>query len=94
MLQGDKDMGATIPDRPELHIAIGAPAGEPQAIAGTKAWKREYAHGLAVVNPSKTRSATLDLGMSPYTDLQGKTVRGTISIPPATGMVLLKASLK
>ena len=73
------DMGA-------YHITIGHPTSSRQEINGVQV--REYSGGIALVNPSASRTATFALSRA-ATDLAGTMVSGDAVLPPATGLVLL-----
>ncbi len=72
---------------PELYVPLGEPLGEPQQ-QGT-VWMRQYQNGLVFVNPSSTQDAMISLGVHPFRDLQGRVFAGDVTIPPASGWVLL-----
>jgi hypothetical protein len=53
-------------------------------------WTRQYDNGIVVVNPSSTSSGTLSLGGSLFYDLQGRQLTGNVTVPPTTGLILLR----
>jgi Hypothetical glycosyl hydrolase family 15 len=63
---------------------LGAPTGGKQAVG--VGWLRRYAAGVAVVNPDPSVSQTFSLGGT-YVDQDGVR-RSTVTLSPATGMVL------
>jgi hypothetical protein len=63
---------------------VGAPRGAPVAANGI--WRRKFARGLVVVNPSGTLSLTAALGGT-YVKVDGSRV-AAIALPPHTGLVL------
>jgi hypothetical protein len=64
--------------------SIGVPTGSKQAVG--VGWMRRYAAGVAVVNPDPSASQTFSLGRT-YVDEDGVR-RSTVTLRPATGMVL------
>lgn len=72
----------------EFNAAIGSPAGA--MYSSQNVYWRSYSHGLSLVNPSATKSYTVQLNGS-YKDLYGNSVNGTITLPPHSGIVLLQA---
>jgi hypothetical protein len=78
-------------ERPEFAVPIGAPAGEPTRIPGTKLWSRAYTNGLVLVNPSATTAHSTTLPAGAYRDLEGAVKQGRIAVPPTTGLVLVAA---
>jgi hypothetical protein len=64
--------------------SIGVPTGSKQAVG--VGWMRRYTAGVAVVNPDPSASQTFSLGGT-YVDEDGVR-RSTITLGPATGMVL------
>lgn len=75
--------------RPEYAAAIGPPCGAMKA-AGA-AYVREFKTGIAVVNPS-TASASYALPSGSFVDEQGQPVKGTLTLGPHTGAVVVQTS--
>jgi hypothetical protein len=78
-------------ERPEFGVRVGAPAGEPTRVPGSKMWSRSYANGLVLVNPSATTAQSTTLPPGTYRDLEGNVRQGRIAVPPTTGLVLVVA---
>ena len=76
---------------PEYSAQIGNPSGA--MYQNQQVYWRAYSNGLAIVNPSSTKSYTVTLpsGVN-YVDLYGNSVGPTISMPVHSGIVLLIAS--
>ncbi len=71
---------------PEYAAQIGSPTDiyyQSQAV-----YMRDFTHGLALVNPSGTTSYTVTLS-GIHHDLYGHSVSGQVTLPPASGLVLL-----
>jgi hypothetical protein len=77
-------------DGPEPDAPLGEPLGEPQQ-QGT-VWLRHYENGVVLVNPSSTNSGAVSLGAHRFADLQGRTFTGDVTVPPASGLVLLRST--
>ena len=75
-------------DRPEFCVAIGPAIGTP--VEAGAAWMRPYRDGLALVNPASGASATVQLPAGRYRDLQGATRQEKLTLPPASGAVLVR----
>lgn len=75
-------------DRPEYHVAIGLPVSGRFDSNGIQF--RKYSGGLAAVNPSSTNTVPFKVGTG-YTDLYGNQVTGTVTLQPASAIVLLKS---
>jgi hypothetical protein len=84
-------MRSVVVERPEFGVPIGAPAGEPTRIPGTKAWSRSYTNGIVLVNPSATTASSTPLPAGTYRDLEGNVRQGRITVPPTSGLVLVAA---
>jgi putative glycosyl hydrolase-like family 15 (GHL15) protein len=65
---------------------VGDPSGAPVAANGI--WRRRFAAGLVVVNPSSSLTLTAALGGT-YVKLDGSRV-AAVALPPHTGLVLRK----
>jgi hypothetical protein len=65
---------------------VGAPRGAPMAANGI--WRRKFADGLVVVNPSSSLALTAALGGT-YVKLDGSRV-AAVALPPHSGLVLRK----
>jgi len=65
---------------------LGAPRGAPRAAGGI--WRRRFAGGLVVVNPSSSLTLNAALGAT-YVKLDGSRV-AAVALPPHTGFVLRK----
>jgi len=65
---------------------VGDPSGAPVATNGI--WRRKFAAGLVVVNPSSSLTLTAALGGT-YVRLDGSRV-AAVALPPHTGLVLRK----
>jgi Hypothetical glycosyl hydrolase family 15 len=76
-------VGAFAPAPAPLRAALGHPLGAVDRLG--QAWRRSFAGGVAVVNPSGARSVAR-LGRA-YLDGTGQPV-STVVLPPATGMIL------
>ncbi|OKI54850.1 putative glycoside hydrolase [Micromonospora sp. CB01531] len=83
---GLKDYAA-FNDVPEQRADIGT-AITPPVKNGTTLWTRRYTQGLTVVNPSSTVTATLELPEGTFTDLHSNSYRGSVTLPPNSGLVL------
>jgi hypothetical protein len=77
-------------DGPELHAPLGEPLGEPQQQGIL--WTRPYENGLVVVNPSSRSSGVISLEGSRLADLHGRVFTGDVTVPAASGLVLLRAT--
>lgn len=86
VMTGLKDY-AQFNEIPELEADLGT-ATTPPIGRGTGLWTRSYAHGMTVVNPSSTGSASLRLPAGTWTDLHGVPYSGQVTVPPNTGLVL------
>ena len=75
-------------DRPQYHIPIGHPTSGRFAALGAQL--RYYSGGLVVVNPSSTQRAILSLN-APYRDMFGKSYTTSLTLAPASAIVLLDA---
>jgi len=77
----------TLFNRPEYAAAkVGSATDDMHADQGTYA--RDFTNGLTLVNPSSTSSVTVLL-TGTYHDLYGNVVSGSITLAPASGIVLL-----
>ncbi len=72
---------------PEYYAPVGAPLAPMQADGGV--YQRAYAHGLVFVNPSATTTYTVQLPSAFYTDLYGQVYQGSLTLTPASGIILL-----
>jgi hypothetical protein len=72
---------------PELFIKVGRPLGGMQT-DNVLYWRR-FEHALAIVNPSAT-TGRFDLGAAPWRSLHGRSVSGSVQVPPGTALVLSK----
>jgi hypothetical protein len=70
---------------PELFIKIGRPLGDMQT-DNVLYWRR-FEHALAIVNPSGT-AGRIDLGAAAWRNLYGRTLSGSVQLPPGTALVL------
>jgi hypothetical protein len=73
---------------PVLHAPLGAPVGEPQQQGVV--WTRQYQNGLVVVNPSSVSRGTISVGADRVHNLQGRAFAGYLTVPPASGLVLVR----
>jgi hypothetical protein len=67
---------------------LGAPRGA--AVKTGPAWRRVFARGIAIVNPSASLTATVPLG-GPYVDRAGSVVTSAV-LPPHTAITLRRRS--
>jgi hypothetical protein len=72
---------------PDYTIAIGAPMDAMHQYQGI--YVRDYSDGLALVNPSSTHNAIVQLP-GVYKDHSGRVVEGSIDVSPRSGLVLLR----
>ena len=80
---------------PEFTAPVGEPDGEPRKDDNTGVWTRAYSRGLALVNPSNTGAQIAALpAADDWQDLYGAAKYGEVTLPPASGLVLLKADLQ
>ena len=71
---------------------MGTPLGEPALDAQSGVWHRELTRGLAVVNPGATAQSFVLPHATQWHDLYGgAALAGAIQLPPASGVVLLRA---
>jgi hypothetical protein len=77
-------------DRPELDADIGVALGDP-AESSSGIWERQYSDGMTFVNPSSTQTVTVPLPAGTWTDLEGNTITGSVTLGPTTGTVLTAA---
>jgi Hypothetical glycosyl hydrolase family 15 len=75
----------TFSDRPEYHVLIGHPISDISTSQGV--YMRRYSNGLAIVNPSSTKSYHLNFSR-PYQDVQGHTIT-SYTIGVHSGLILL-----
>jgi len=78
---------------------IGTPAEPPpKSATPSGVWMRKYTHGLVLVNPNKTATASIDIGPG-YKRLagtvdptfnDGREITTPVSMPPRSGVLLLK----
>ena len=74
----------------EYDAHIGSPLG--QMYASQNVYWRAYSGGLSLVNPSASASYTVTLKAgSRYSDLYGRPVGSTVTLPPHSGLVLLNS---
>jgi hypothetical protein len=71
----------------EYLAMVGAACGAMTASGGV--YVRSFATGVAIVNPSSSASASYTLPAGTYTDLYGKSVTGTVTLAPHSGLVLI-----
>jgi len=72
---------------PELYWSHGAAQEATTVVGGV--YRRMFANGLALLNPSTSGSAPYALGNSVYHSFDGHRFTGTITLPPVTGKVLI-----
>jgi hypothetical protein len=72
---------------PEYAAQIGSPTDAYHQSQGV--YMRHFTNGLALVNPSETTSYSVSL-TGAYRDLYGHTLSGQVTLPPASGQVLLR----
>lgn len=72
---------------PELYLPIGHPL-EDFARDG-QVFRRRFERALALVNPQQGTNATCNIGPGPWRDLGGVPHSGVVSLPPASGLVLV-----
>jgi hypothetical protein len=87
----DSAWGFQIPDHPDgaFSAAWGPDLGRPVDHSRRRVgvgWQRRYTGGIAIVNPTRSKSQRFDLGHA-YRRLDGSTV-STVVLGPTTGMVL------
>lgn len=87
-LTGAGDYGSYV-ERPELFFDIGKPAGDPWRDS-SGAWTRSFTGGLVYVNPSSTRTSLVSLPSGTWTDSNGQTYSGQVSLPPISALVLAR----
>lgn len=81
---------------PEFDAPIGTPLGPMRQVAGDRdtengVYLREHSGGVSIVNASQKNSFTVALpDGSSYMDLYGKSAGTTVTVPPVTGLVLLR----
>lgn len=66
---------------------IGVPAESYKKLSGAYFWSRKFTNGLVILNYQPTQSKPYRLTRT-YVDYKGKLWRGTITIPPYTGLIL------
>lgn len=76
--------------QPEYTAVAGIGSPTNSYYASQNVYMRNYSHGLVIVNPSLSSSATVSLPADVYHDLYGGSV-ATISMPPHSGIVLLES---
>jgi hypothetical protein len=87
----EENAGGIVYDFPELYLKIGRPLGEMRERGGV--YFRRFERALALVNPSATSFARIDLGAEGWRDrVSGQPMSGPVSVPPASAMVLVKPS--
>ncbi len=75
----------------DFDTPIGSPDGSMYQTQGVYA--RAYSNGQVLVNPSATASYTVTLPTgNHYRDLYGDAISGTVSMPPHSGLVLVRSS--
>jgi len=85
----EQNKGGILYDFPELYLKIGRPMGDMQERAGV--YIRRFEHALALLNPSSTGPGRFDVGQEGWRDrIDGRVMSGTIFLPPASAMVLIK----
>jgi hypothetical protein len=73
---------------PQLSLRHGAATGKHAVTGGV--YHREFADALAIVNPSRSEGKTFDVGSRAYHRSDCARYSGLVTVPPMTGMVLLK----
>jgi Hypothetical glycosyl hydrolase family 15 len=86
---GSPSTYGTFYDRPQYHIPIGRPTSSRFQASGVQL--RYYSGGLVIVNPSSSHTFTVPLG-APYRDMWGHTYSTTVTLAPATAIVLLNGA--
>ena len=72
---------------PDLYLQVGRPL-EPFVQDGL-VYRRRFEHALALVNSQNKSGATCDIGPGRWRDLGGAQYSGVVSLPPASGLVLV-----
>lgn len=86
------DYGPHWPHLPEYDENVGHPCSPMVQAQG--AYQRDYSHGLAVVNPSRTARITFGLPPGSFGDLTGAPVTSPLVLQPLTGRVLLSSATR
>lgn len=73
---------------PEYAVKIGHAISEMYQFQSV--YMRNYSHGLTIVNSSSSHTYTIMLPANTYKDLYGYLVPATITMPPHTGLVLVR----
>lgn len=78
--------------RPEFAAArVGVPTDTFDHFRGTAVYGRYFTTGLALVNPSSTATYTVPIPPNTYKDLYGVVQGDSVTLPPASGIVLVDA---
>jgi Hypothetical glycosyl hydrolase family 15 len=72
---------------PELYLPIGRPLGD--FVRDGRVFRRRFEKALAIVNPERDVAATCNIGPGRWRDLAGTQHAGVVSLPPASGLVLV-----
>ena len=88
-ITGDKYTGELLPYPLSFNPPVGRPVGDSRKEG--KLYVRDYQNGFIAVNPSSKESASFDTPSGNWTDRLGRDIPGTITLPPRSGIILLKA---
>ena len=75
-------------DYPELYLPIGRPLEN--FVREDHLFRRRFEKVLALVNPERDVAVTYNLGPDRWRDLAGTPHIGTVSLPPTSGLVLVR----
>lgn len=76
--------------RPEFAAAkVGVPTDTFDLVPGTGVYRRYFTTGIALVNPSSTATYTVHIPPNTYRDLYGALQGGSVTLQPASGIVLV-----
>ena len=95
MIKGDRTYvawpmqygAAEMNDFPELYLSIGRPLEDFRPV--DQVYQRRFEKAIAVINPSSKTAADYGIPAGQWRDLQGAAQSGTVSLPPASGLVLV-----
>lgn len=97
MIKGDRTYvawpmqygSAELNDFPELYLPIGRPLEDFHPVG--QVYQRRFEKVTAVVNPSSKTAADYSVPEGKWHDLRGAPLSGTVSLPPASALVLVGA---
>ena len=88
-ITGEKYTGTLLPYPPSFNPPVGRPVGDSRK-EGTL-YMRDYQNGFVVVNPSSKESVFFAAPPGKWTDRLGRKTSDIITLPPRSGIILLKA---